>query len=110
MGFFTDFQFELISQTSIVQYIEYQFEQELNRAKRFLNVRNEKNLYDNNSDYMRILNSACDDLLEKNARSYLKEKQLPDIAQNVDARELIGKVIQHCVETLEAGENLDITE
>ena len=28
MGFLNDFQFELISQTSIVHYIEYQFEQE----------------------------------------------------------------------------------
>lgn len=103
MGFLTDFQLELLSQTSIVHYIEYQFEQELNRAKRFLNITIEENLYDNNSGYMRMLMSACDDLLEKNSRSYLKEKPLPDIAKNVDIREPIGEVVQYCVETLEDG-------
>lgn len=110
MFFLTDFQFELISQTSIVHYIEYQFEQELNRAKRFLNIKIEENPYDDNSDYMRVLNSACDDLLEKNSQSYLNEKKLPDIAQNVDVREPIGEVIQYCVETLEDGGYLGTTE
>ncbi len=60
MGFFNDFQFELISQTAIVHYIEYQFEQELNKAKNFLDIEIKEKLYDNNSDYMRRLNSACD--------------------------------------------------
>ena len=110
MAFLTDFQSELISQTSIVHYIEYQFEQELNRAKRFLDVEIQDNLYDDNSDYMEILNAACDDLLEKNAQSYITEKSLPAIAQNVDVREPIGEIIQYCVETLEDGGYLGITE
>lgn len=110
MGLFTDIQFELISQTSIVQYIEYQFEQELEKAKSFLNIKIEEKLYDNNSDYMRMLDSACDDLLEKNAQSYLIEKTLPDIARNVDFREPIGEVIQYCVEILETGSDLEINE
>ena len=110
MGFLNNFQFELISQTSIVHYIEYQFEQELNKAKNFLDIEIKENLDDNNSDYMRRLNSACDSLLEKNSESYIEEKSLPDIAQNVDIREPIGEVIQYCVETLEECGHLDITE
>ena len=61
MGFLNDFQFELISQTTIVHYIEYRFEQELNKAKEFLDIKIKENLYDNNSDYMKLLNSICYD-------------------------------------------------
>ena len=108
MTFLNDFQSELISQTSIVHYIEYQFEQELSRAKRFLNIGTLEDLYTDNSDYMKRLNLACNNLLDKNAQSYLKVKTLPDIAQNVDIREPIGEVIQYCVETLEDGGYLDV--
>lgn len=108
MTFLNDFQSELISQTSIVHYIEYQFEQELSRAKRFLNIETLEDLYTDNSNYMKRLNWTCDNLLDKNAQSYLKEKTLPDIAQNVDIREPIGEVIQYCVETLEDGDYLDV--
>lgn len=59
---------------------------------------------------MRRLNSACDNLLEKNSKSYIKEKPLPDIAQNIDIREPIGEVIQYCVENLENCGYIDITE
>lgn len=110
MGFLNDFQFELISQTTIVHYVEYRFEQELNKAKEFLDIEIKENLYDNNSNYMKSLNSVCDDLLEKNAQSYIKEKPLPKIARNVDVREPIGEVIQHCVEVIEAGCDLSVIE
>ncbi len=110
MRFLNDFQFELISQTTIVHYIEYRFEQELNKAKEFLDIEIKENLYDNNSNYMKLLNSICDDLLEKNSQSYIKEKPLPKIARNVDVREPIGEVIQHCVEAIEAGYDLSIEE
>ena len=39
MAFLKDFKSELTAQTSIVKYIEYQFERELNRAKGFLNIK-----------------------------------------------------------------------
>lgn len=110
MGFVNDFQSELVSQTTIVHYIEYRFEQELNRAKEFLNIEIKENLYDNNSNYMKSLNSICEDFLEKNSRLYVEEKTLPQIAQNVDVREPIGEVIQYCVESLEAGYSLSMVE
>ena len=69
MGLLNNFQFELISQTTIVHYIEYSFEQELNKAKEFLDIEIKENMYDNNSNYMKLLNLICDDLLEKNSQS-----------------------------------------
>lgn len=110
MGFLNDFQSELISQTTIVHYIEYRFEQELKKAKEFLDIEIKENLYDNNSNYMKLLNSICDDMLEKNSQSYIKERPLPQIAQNVDVGEPLGEVIQHCVEAIEAGYDLSVTE
>ena len=58
MGLLNNFQFELISQTTIVHYIEYSFEQELNKAKEFLDIEIKENMYDNNSMicWKRILN------------------------------------------------------
>ena len=56
MGLLNNFQFELISQTTIVHYIEYSFEQELNKAKEFLDIEIKENMYDNNSNYMKLLN------------------------------------------------------
>ena len=76
MGLLNNFQFELISQTTIVHYIEYSFEQGLNKAKEFLDIEIKENMYDNNSNYMKLLNLICDDLLEKNSQSYIKEKPL----------------------------------
>lgn len=110
MAFLKDFKSELTAQTSIVKYIEYQFERELNRAKGFLNTKIEENLYDHNSDYMKMLISVCDDILEKNSRSYLEEKPLPDIAKNADIREPIGEIIEYCLETLECGDHLNMAE
>lgn len=110
MWLLNNFQFELISQTTIVHYIEYRFEQELNKAKEFLDIEIKENMYDNNSNYMKLLNSICDDLLEKNSQSYIKEKPLPKIAQNADVRESIGEVIQHCVEAIDVGYELSMEE
>lgn len=110
MGLLNNFQFELISQTTIVHYIEYSFEQELNKAKEFLDIEIKENMYDNNSNYMKLLNLICDDLLEKNSQSYIKEKPLPKIAQNADVREPIGEVIQHCVEAIDVGYELSMEE
>ena len=111
MGFLNDFQFELISQTSIVHYIEYQFEQELHKANKFLNLTiDEENLYDNNSHLMNNLVTASDDFLEEISNSYCKERALPDIAKGVDVREPIGETIEYCVEILENDGILDPLE
>lgn len=110
MGLFNDFQFELISQTSIVQYIEFQFENELSKVRRCLDVKDEENLYDNNIEYMANLVVACDKILDKNAKSYVPLKELPSIARNFDVREPIGEVISYCVETLEDGGYLGVRE
>lgn len=102
MNFLNNFQSELISQTSIVHYIEFQFEQELNKVRRYLNVEIKDELYNNNSNYMKLILSTCDELLSRNSKSYVAEKELPAIARNVDVREPIGEVIEYCIETLEA--------
>lgn len=59
MNFLNNFQSELISQTSIVHYIEFQFEQELNKVRRYLNVEIKDELYNNNSNYMKLILSTC---------------------------------------------------
>ncbi len=111
MGFLNDFQFELISQTSIVHYIEFQFEQELHKANKFLNLTiKEEKLYDNNSCFMTELVTACDNLLDEISNSYRKERALPDIAKGVDIREPIGETIEYCIETLENEGSLDPLE
>ena len=48
VNFLNNFQSELISQTSIVHYIEFQFEQELNKVRRYLNVEIKDEIYNNN--------------------------------------------------------------
>ena len=110
MNFLNNFQSELISQTSIVHYIEFQFEQELNKVRRYLNVEIKDELYNNNSNYMKLILSTCDELLSRNSKSYVAEKELPAIARNVDVREPIGEVIEYCIETLEAGGELGVAE
>ena len=110
MNFLNNFQSELISQTSIVHYIEHQFEKELSNVRRYLNVKIKDELYDNNSDYMKLLILACDDVLVRNSKSYVAERDLPAIARNVDVREPIGEVIEYCVETLNDGGYLGVAE
>lgn len=110
MNFLNNFQSELISQTSIVHYIEFQFEQELNKVRRYLNVEIKDELYNNNSNYMKLILSTCDELLSRNSKSYVAEKELPAIARNVDVREPIGEVIEYCIETLEDGGKLGVAE
>lgn len=110
MNFLNNFQSELISQTSIVHYIEFQFEQELNKVRRYLNVEIKDELYNNNSNYMKLILLACDELLNRNSKSYVVEKELPAIARNVDVREPIGEVIEYCIETLEDGGDLGVAE
>lgn len=110
MNFLNNFQSELISQTSIVHYIEFQFEQELNKVRRYLNVEIKDELYNNNLNYMKLILSTCDELLSRNSKSYVAEKELPAIARNVDVREPIGEVIEYCIETLEAGGELGVAE
>ncbi len=105
-----DFQVELDSQTAIVYYIEYQFEKELNRANRYLNLDIKQNLYDNNIDYMKMINSSCDEFLDKNSILYIKPRKLPTIAKNVDVLEPIGEIIDYCIEVLEQGEDIEVNK
>lgn len=108
MGFLSDFHMELISQHSIVHYIEYQFERELSKVQRFLGIQIIENLYDNNSEFMKRLICACDDALERVSKSYTDEKPLPAIARGVDMREPAGEILEHCIDTIDAGGDVDV--
>lgn len=110
MGFISDFQIEMISQTSIVHYIEYQFEKELNNVSNILEIKIPENLYDNNSSFMEKLTSVCDKALDSINQAYLPDKPMPNIVNNIDMREPIGEVISYCVECLQCGETLKIEE
>lgn len=110
MGFLNDFQLELVSQTTIIDYIKICFEKELYKAKEFLNIDINENLYNNNADYMKLLNSACDDLLDKNLQLYISERPLPKIVQNVDVEGPIGQALEYCNEIINNGCDLNITE
>ena len=110
MGFLNDFQLELVSQTTIIDYIKICFEKELYKAKEFLNIDINENLYNNNADYMKLLNSACDDLLDKNLQLYISERPLPKIVQNVDVEGQIGQALEYCNEIINNGCDLNITE
>lgn len=110
MGFLNDFQLELVSQTTIIDYIKICFEKELYKAKEFLDIDINENLYNNNADYMKLLNSACDDLLDKNLQLYISERPLPKIVQNVDVEGSIGQALEYCNEIINNGCDLNITE
>lgn len=110
MSFPTDFQMELMSQTSIVHYIEYQFEKELQSVTGFLNIKIVENLYDNNTKFMKALVSKCNNLKEQNSKLYIKERPLPSIAQNVDVREPVGEIITYCIECLDNDSKLNLKE
>lgn len=110
MGFLNDFQLELVSQTTIIDYIKICFEKELYKAKEFLDIDINENLYNNNADYMKLLNSACDDLLDKNLQLYISERPLPKIVQNVDVEGSIGQVLEYCNEIINNGCDLNVTE
>lgn len=108
MSFISDFQMELVSQTSIIHYIEFQFERELDNVSKFLDVNIKKNLYDNNTEFMKKLIIECDKALEQINKKYIPEKPMPQIAQNIDAREPIGEVIDFCIEALNCEEPLTV--
>lgn len=108
MGFLSDFHMELISQHSIVHYIEYQFERELSKVQRFLNIQIVEDLYGDNSEFMKRLIDACDDALDRISESYTDEKQLPAIARGVDVREPAGEILEHCIDIIDAGGYIDV--
>ena len=108
MKFLSNFQQELISQTSIVHYIEYQFEKELKNVLNIVDIEIPENLYDDNTDAMKKFISECDKALERINESYLPDRPIPNIIKNVDMREPIGEVINYCVEVLQCGEILSI--
>lgn len=110
MKFLSDFQQELISQTSIVHYIEYQFEKELKNVSNILDIEIPENLYDDNSGIMKKLILECDKALERINESYLPDRPIPNIIRNVDMREPIGEVINYCIEGLQCGETINIEE
>lgn len=101
--FLADFQMEMISQTTIVHYIEYQFERELEQAKKYLNIKIPEKLYDNNSGFMENLIAECDLALDRINQSYFSPKPIPAIVEDVDIREPIGQAIEYCVEALKEG-------
>lgn len=110
MKFLSNFQQELISQTSIVHYIEYQFEKELKNVSNIVDIKIPENLYDDNTDVMKKLISKCDKALEIINESYLPDRPIPNIMKNVDMREPTGEVINYCVEVLQCGETLNVEE
>ena len=59
---------------------------------------------------MKLLNSACDDLLDKNLQLYISERPLPKIVQNVDVEGPIGQALEYCNEIINNGCDLNITE
>lgn len=110
MSFLSDFQLELISQTSIVHYVEYQFERELKNVERFLDIKIEKNLYNNNSEFMKKLTTECDAVLERISREYLPDKPIPKIINDIYVQKPVYEVIDYCIEALECEETLTIEE
>ena len=108
MSFLSDFHMELISQHSIVHYIECQFERELSNVQRLLDIEIIENPYDDNSEFMKRLIVACDDALERISESYTDEKQLPVIARGVDVREPAGEILGHCIDIIDAGSNVEV--
>ena len=91
----------MVSQTTIVHYIEYQFEKELNNVSNILEIKIPEDLYDNNSIFMEKLTSVCDKALDSINQAYIPDKPMPNIVNNIDMREPIGEVIDYCIECLQ---------
>lgn len=108
MSFISDFQMELVSQTSIINYIKFQFEKELNNVSQFLDINIGGNLYDNNAEFMKKLITKCDEALENINNNYVPNNPLPPIAKNLDVREPIGQAIEFCLESFDSEETLTV--
>lgn len=106
MSLRSDFQMEMVSQTSIIHYIEFQFEKELSNVAELLDIKIKKNLYDNNIEFMKSLVMKCDVSLEHISKNYLPERPFPNTIKNINAQESFEEVIDYCIELLECEELL----
>lgn len=99
MNFLTNFHMELISQTSIVRYIEDRCEKELNSVRHLLDIEKiPESLYDDNSDFMGRLTLSCDDFINKTEQAFVVERPIPNWVKTVSAEEPSWDLLNYCIE------------
>lgn len=104
MNILTDFQMELISQTSIVHYIEYRFEKELDSVLHLLDIEKiPESLYDDNSSFMGRLTLSCNAFINKTEKAFFVERPIPDWVKTVSTEEPLGDLLNYCIESLDEG-------
>lgn len=113
MSLYDNFSSEVETQEGIIQYIEVCcFEEEYQKARNILAepIRNMGDIYDDNVEFIDELRIKCRNAQDAISVQYTPADTLPDWVYRIDQREPLGELIEYCIECMENGSQLVVSE
>ena len=113
MSLYDNFSSEVETHEGIIKYIEVCcFEEEYQKARNILAepIRSMGDIYDDNAEFIDELRNKCRNAQDAISVQYATIDILPDWIYCIDQREPLGELIEYCIECMESGGELVVSE